>query len=179
MEGRGDRIKLAESVQFLAIDAEECRCRVLRPKIESAEVEDGKIVLKLALSIMGVDAPAEEVVTLGKSDLILIVVRPRQSSNAPSAKLCMFCGVEMKPVIATPNEIYGADAPFGNTRVPTGDYYCPRCRAGNCGISIPPTLEEIENLKRWFHHNPQDLERCIPIVRGLFEIGALGALGRV
>lgn len=83
----------------------------------------------------------------------------------------MFCGVEMKLEIASPNEMYGADDPFGYRRGPTGDTYCPKCRGGNCGVSIPLTQKDIENLRDWFKHNPQDLEKCIPLIQETFKNG--------
>lgn len=80
----------------------------------------------------------------------------------------MFCGVKMKPFIASPNEMYGADDPQGNVRGPTGDTFCPNCRGGNCGVSIPLTEQDIESLGRWFMHNPQDLAKCIPEIQNEF-----------
>ena len=83
----------------------------------------------------------------------------------------MFCGVKLKPCIASPNQIYGAsddENPRGAMPVFTGDYYCPKCDAGNCGVSIPLTEKDVENLARWFEHNPQDLKRCIPKIRKKF-----------
>jgi len=77
-------------------------------------------------------------------------------------KVCMFCGVDMRDAITSPNEIYGADDPNGYKRIPTGDTYCPKCRGGNCGVSIPLTEKDLENLQQWFQHNPEDIEKCIP-----------------
>lgn len=86
-------------------------------------------------------------------------------------KVCMYCGVGMKPVIGSQNEIYGADEPSGYTKVTTGDFYCPKCRGGNCGVSIPLTTKDIENLHRWFQHNPEDLQKCIPEIQEAFKKG--------
>ncbi|MDI6886648.1 MAG: hypothetical protein QMD22_10010 [archaeon] len=87
-------------------------------------------------------------------------------------KVCMFCGVEMRPVIASYCDIYESaavyDDPRASIKMATGDTYCPKCMGGNCGVSIPLTQKDIENLRQWFKHNPQDLERCIPAIQEIF-----------
>lgn len=86
-------------------------------------------------------------------------------------KVCMFCGVEMKRLIESPNDIYGADDPRGYGLRYDGETFCPKCRGGNCGVSIPLTKKDIENLRDWFKHNPQDLEKCIPVIQEAFKNG--------
>ena len=86
-----------------------------------------------------------------------------------SKKICMYCGVEMKPIVSSPNEIYGADDPLCNRRVFMGDYFCPNCRRGNCGVSIPLTKDDIENLQRCFSMYPQNLKKCVPEIKSFFK----------
>lgn len=77
-------------------------------------------------------------------------------------KLCIFCGVEVKPVITSPARLYGipaedvADNPYLAVLRPTGEYYCPKCLAGNCWVTANdqgepiPDKEELASLRHWF-----------------------------
>lgn len=85
----------------------------------------------------------------------------------------MYCGVEMKPDIASPNDRFGAsdlENPRGAMPVFWGEYYCSKCRHSNCGVSIPLSEKDIENLKRWFSHNPERINQCIPEIQSRFKL---------
>jgi len=78
----------------------------------------------------------------------------------------MYCGVEMKPFVTTPSNLYGIptwDNPAAGIQYWTGDYYCPKCKAVNCWI--PETKDELEKAASWFKNHPQDLDRVIPELR--------------
>ena len=73
-------------------------------------------------------------------------------------KLCIFCDVEVKPVVTTPHALYGvpADEPGAFIQFWDGGYYCPQCLAGNCWVTANengepiPDEQELASLRHWF-----------------------------
>lgn len=92
-------------------------------------------------------------------------------------KVCMKCGIEVKPVIASPNQMYGAsdfENPRGAMAINTGDFYCPKCRRGNCYVHIPLTDRDRDNLKRMFelkekYNHKLELETYIPEIQEYYR----------
>jgi len=81
-------------------------------------------------------------------------------------KSCLYCGIEMKPVITSfadeyePAAIY--DDPRAGIRYWTGQYYCPKCRRTS---PIPETDEDFKKYAEWFKLHPKELEEVVPEVR--------------
>lgn len=92
-------------------------------------------------------------------------------------KVCMYCGIEVKPVIASPNSIYGVpdfENPRGAMPIFTGDYYCPKCKRGNCFVSIPLLEKDKNNLENMFklkekYKHDLNLEKFIPEIQEYYK----------
>lgn len=77
-------------------------------------------------------------------------------------KLCIYCGIEVKPFITSQSALYGIpsedvrDNPSLGVLRPTGEYYCPKCLAGSCWVTANengepiPNEEELASLRHWF-----------------------------
>lgn len=93
-------------------------------------------------------------------------------------KLCIFCGIEVKPVITTPHALYGvpADEPGALRTFWDGGYYCPKCLAGNCWVmanekgELIPDEDELANLKHWFSRAMGKQKPPSPVLAQLLKL---------
>jgi len=81
-------------------------------------------------------------------------------------KLCLYCDIEMLPVITSFADEYEPaaihDDPRAAIRYWTGEYYCPKCHRTS---PIPETDDQLKKYAEWFKLHPKELEEVVPRVR--------------